>query len=149
MTKFKSWVKRASGSVETAIRVVIAVVLGALILLGLYAVVNGLVVPTTQAKVESLYDTPFATAELAGVGGTSTPVSTFTFTIFGTEYTYEEGMTWAEWCDSEYNTAGWYVAGNYVYMSANNLVTKPDNGQPVRPVDTVGDYDEYYRLLIG
>ena len=25
------------------------------------------------------------------------------------EYTAEEGMTWAEFCDSDYNTDGWYA----------------------------------------
>ena len=30
------------------------------------------------------------------------------FTIDGTEYQAEEGMTWGEWCDSEYNTDGFY-----------------------------------------
>ena len=29
-----------------------------------------------------------------------------TFTIDGTEYQAEEGMTWAEWVESEYNTVG-------------------------------------------
>ena len=29
-----------------------------------------------------------------------------TFTINGTSYQAEDGMTWAEWCDSEYNTIG-------------------------------------------
>ena len=128
MNKFKNWVKQASGSIETAIKVVTAVVLGALILLGMYAVINGLVVPTTQAKVESLYDTPFATAELAGVGGTSPQVSTFTFTVSlepfttGTlEYVAEEGMNWIEWCDSEYNTDGWYIDRNVITTNGRGV----------------------------
>ena len=76
MKNMKIWFKRASGSIETAIKVVTAVVLGALILLGLYAVVNGLVVTATQDKIESLYNTPFATAEIAEVGGTSNTATT-------------------------------------------------------------------------
>jgi hypothetical protein len=24
-------------------------------------------------------------------------------------FQFEEGMTWSEWCDSEYNTLGWYI----------------------------------------
>jgi hypothetical protein len=34
-----------------------------------------------------------------------------TFTIGGTEYQAEEGMTWGEWVDSEYNTNGFYISG--------------------------------------
>lgn len=41
------------------------------------------------------------------------------FTIDGTQYQAEDGMTWAEWCESEYNTGGWSIAGsassNYVF----------------------------------
>ena len=47
--------KAAEGSIETAIKVLTAVVLGALIMLGLYAIINGLVVPTTSTKVSSLF----------------------------------------------------------------------------------------------
>lgn len=32
-----------------------------------------------------------------------------TFTIEGTEYQAEEGMTWAEWVESEYNTDNYYI----------------------------------------
>lgn len=32
------------------------------------------------------------------------------FTIGGTPYQAEEGMTWAEWCDSEYNTVSAYIS---------------------------------------
>jgi hypothetical protein len=33
-------------------------------------------------------------------------VATISFTIAGTSYQAEEGMTWAEWVSSSYNTAG-------------------------------------------
>ena len=36
-----------------------------------------------------------------------------TFTIDGTEYQAEEGMTWGEWCDSEYNTDGYVIVEVY------------------------------------
>ena len=35
-----------------------------------------------------------------------------TFIISNTEYQAEEGMTWAEWCSSNYNTGGYYVKTN-------------------------------------
>lgn len=38
-----------------------------------------------------------------------TSVSLITFTIKGVEYQAEEGMTWRDWCTSDYNTASFYV----------------------------------------
>ena len=44
-----------------------------------------------------------------------------TFTVDGIEYQTEEGMTWKEWCNSEYNTAGfiydWTENGYGIYTS--------------------------------
>lgn len=36
-------------------------------------------------------------------------VSLISFTIESTSYQAEEGMTWGEWCNSEYNTDGYYI----------------------------------------
>lgn len=58
--------------------------------------------------------------EIAGIVGTyvipqydgtvditeSETATLISFTINGTEHQAVEGMTWAEWCDSEYNTVG-------------------------------------------
>lgn len=44
---------------------------------------------------------------------------TITFTIDGTTYEAEEGMTWGEWCDSDYNTGGYsigYADGIYGFV---------------------------------
>ena len=41
-------------------------------------------------------------------GGNS---STITFTIAGTSYQAEEGMTWVEWVSSSYNTGGYTYNG--------------------------------------
>ena len=38
-----------------------------------------------------------------------------TFTIDGVEYQAEEGMTWEEWINSEYNTDGFYISEKYNY----------------------------------
>ena len=35
--------------------------------------------------------------------------SIITFTIEGTNYQAEEGMTWGEWVESKYNTDGYYI----------------------------------------
>lgn len=36
------------------------------------------------------------------------------FTVNGTYYQAEQGMTWQEWCDSEYNTRGFWCSGNII-----------------------------------
>ena len=45
-----------------------------------------------------------------------TPPVLITFNIDETQCQAEEGMTWAQWCDSEYNTfegeERWYIAEN-------------------------------------
>lgn len=41
-------------------------------------------------------------------------VSLIIFTINDVGHQAEEGMTWQEWCDSEYNTYGVYCSGNNI-----------------------------------
>lgn len=48
--------------------------------------------------------------------------SLITFTISGYEYQAEEGMTWAEWVESEYNTNGYYNAGYKIASSAGTPI---------------------------
>ena len=45
-----------------------------------------------------------------------------TFTIDETEYQAEEGMTWGEWVDSEYNTANYMFAQGNIWASASIIV---------------------------
>lgn len=40
--------------------------------------------------------------------------SLISFTIDGTSYQGVEGMTWGEWVNSEYNTAGFYITNNSI-----------------------------------
>lgn len=77
------------------------------------------------------------------------------FAIDGTQFQAEAGMTWAEWCDSEYNTDGWYkgengggihkVVGNSFYsiyldnmpVSSNDVITAQMYNyikEPIAPV---------------
>lgn len=42
------------------------------------------------------------------------------FTIDGTTYYFEEGMTWAQWCESEYNTDGFYIDSTLVRAPSPN-----------------------------
>ena len=50
-----------------------------------------------------------------------------TFTIDGVQYQAEEGMTWKEWCNSEYNPSlengGYYICeGNTIWNAANPIL---------------------------
>lgn len=47
-----------------------------------------------------------------------------TFTIGGTSYQAEEGMTWYEWCNSEYNTDGYYTRDLWVNKNSNWFVAQ-------------------------
>lgn len=49
--------------------------------------------------------------------------SLISFTIDGVEYQAEEGMTWAEWCESSYNTEWWVDSDNLVATYDNVVVT--------------------------
>lgn len=54
MKKLKE--KRAEGYVDTAIKILIAVVLGALLLAGLYALFDDTVLPTLVKRVEEMFN---------------------------------------------------------------------------------------------
>lgn len=62
-----------------------------------------------------------ATWNVTGVNGIPSGwsvVNAITFTIGGTEYQAEEGMTWGEWVDSEYNTIGASISGTKIMCSS-------------------------------
>lgn len=50
-------------------------------------------------------------------------VSTITFTIDGEEYTARSGMTWREWCKSNYNTIGMSIEFGYPFVEAVGYIT--------------------------
>ena len=51
------WKKRSGeGYIDTAVKVLIAVVLGALVLAGLYAVLNDTVMPTVTERIQEMFD---------------------------------------------------------------------------------------------
>ena len=43
------------------------------------------------------------------------------FTISGTTYQAQEGMTWGQWVNSDYNTDGFYVDGGYVVTGSGSV----------------------------
>jgi len=66
----------------------------------------------------------------------TTEVTLISFTIGGTSYQAESGMTWGEWVDSEYNTNGWSVGYNEI-RDGNAVI------RDVVPTDTIVDEQAY------
>ena len=63
-------------------------------------------------------------------------VALITFTIYGNTYQAVAGMTWAEWCDSQYNTNGYYYEDGFVNAENQDIVGYAD-GQRVLPSDVI------------
>ena len=62
---------------------------------------------TTTSKSSWDYVRPFAMLPLSD-SSDSPSSDLITFTIDGVEYQAEQGMTWAVWCESSYNTGGYF-----------------------------------------
>lgn len=60
----------------------------------------------TNAEIEALFNPP----------------TLISFTIDGTTYQAESGMTWTAWCDSTYNTSGFQVSGGAIYTANSQYV---------------------------
>ena len=77
-----------------------------------------------------------------GIGSSATK-TLIEFTIFGgTTYQAEEGMTWAEWVDSEYNTDGFFISNDgKVYREDGYSVWLDD---PTSGLDVISSSGNYY-----
>lgn len=63
-----------------------------------------------------------------------------TFTIAGTEYQAEKGMTWTDWVDSEYNTDGFYFIYNeMVNAEGYSIVSGISLNKPALSGQTIVD----------
>ena len=67
------------------------------------------------------------------------------FTIYGNEYQAQDGMTWVEWVDSEYNTDGFSIIDDEVFDSEYDRLYDNTDGMPkdVNATDIIkngGDY---------
>ena len=47
---------RAEGYIDTGVKIIIGVVVGAVILGGLYALFNGVVLPTLETRIDGMFD---------------------------------------------------------------------------------------------
>ena len=70
---------------------------------------------------------------------TEIPVGSFKFHYLYSSLFYiaEEGMTWAEWCASEYNTSTFVVVGDYVKPSSSTYYVLALNDAYVKPTDVI------------
>ena len=76
------------------------------------------------------------------------PVQKISFTIVGTSYQAEEGMTWGEWVASSYNTAGYQIVYNgdksgIADASGNRVVYDPENRIFPPSTDAIANGREY------
>ena len=70
------------------------------------------------------------------VGGSNT----ISFTIEGTSYQAEEGMTWKEWINSDYNTDGFIRLATFILNSMSNGAVKDpadEEGNTQNPTDEI------------
>lgn len=99
--------KKAIGYVDSGVKILIAVVVGTGLLSGTYMLFKDNILPTAQTKVESLFNYAGGAAEAEEV-----QPSLISFYYAGTYYQAEEGITWGEWLNSEYNTTSLSVIGS-------------------------------------
>lgn len=68
-----------------------------------------------------------------------------TFTISGTTYQAENGMTWEEWVDSEYNTGGYIVSNDTIKLNGETTSDRVLlGGGIIRSSDTIIANTKYY-----
>lgn len=61
------------------------------------------------------------------------------FIVKGITYEAENGMTWEDWVNSEYNTGTFSISGNYIYgaIYSHTIVYNRDTYQNVNKNDTI------------
>ena len=62
------------------------------------------------------------------------------FALASSVWSATQGMTWARWCESEYNngTQGWHVASNgYVAVNTESMWVVDANGSHVKGTDAI------------
>lgn len=71
-------------------------------------------------------------------------VNLITFSIDGTPFQCEEGMTWQDWVNSDYNTGEYKIIENQFLLGTYIIVTNPStgfDGYGVYNTDYVKDYE--------
>ena len=73
------------------------------------------------------------TSEWDETGG----VTLINFTIGGVSYQAEQDMTWEEWCNSSYNTGGFYISRDIICTTDGGVVGDPISTAGVKPNVTI------------
>lgn len=69
----------------------------------------------------------------------SKSVNLISFTIGGTAYQAEEGMTWAEWCESSYNSDGYWGIGSTGVVYDPGDMARPNGFLSLNNENVYGD----------
>lgn len=69
-------------------------------------------------------------------------IGIITFTFYDTTYKAIEGMTWGEWIESEYNTDGWSLDGDYI-SNGDGYIIDSTTGSFVTSATVIVDKGEY------
>lgn len=82
------------------------------------------------------------------IGTVEVAANLISFTIGGTEYQAEEGMTWEQWCNSSYNTDGYGVVGNdMVGTSMYQIVSTTSDSNGVVSMSNIIENGYSYQLV--
>ena len=102
---------------------------------------------TSTDKAAIVQDVLAALPYYDGSVNISGGVELISFTIDGDHYEAEEGMTWAEWVDSEYNTDG-YVKSADVISNGDGMFVKL-NGNSIFGSDVIVEGASYELMRSG
>ena len=101
---------------------------------------------TIVAKADGYRDSEPSEGVTVTKQSATTP-TLISFTIDGTSYQAEEGMTWGEWVESSYNTDGFAVFTNkYIALNASKLVSTNSNSSGSVLTSDVIESDYSYQL---
>lgn len=70
------------------------------------------------------------------------------FKIDSVSYQAIEGMTWSKWCESEYNTDGYYVADSSIYNADGDSYLVDVNEYSIQPSATIESGERYYTYSV-
>lgn len=100
---------------------------------------DGTVVSWDEVENATSYDVLADGTSIGEVDATPTP-TLISFTIYTDSYQAEDGMTWGEWVASSYNTDGYSILDNYVFISEHIVSYE---GNPVISADIIIANAEY------
>ena len=97
--------------------------------------VSGLTEGITYTIKTYVQDVKGTNSEYKSVSVTTSSVNLISFTIDGTEYYAEDGMTWDEWLNSEYNVGDWTNSegrkGYYIVNAGIGIGTVADSNSNI------------------